>query len=337
MSPNTNKKDKTEVRFLGSLTLLVGALLAFVFLLFYFTPEEQNLVSEPKIESKPALAQQQKPRPLRQQRQYTSIDNGISPQIENQPQMETAPATAGSKGDPLIEKAITLIDNGDPEEALVILEKILKDDPTNERALIEVSMVHLIDYRNSQAAVPYLERAFKVNPSNRMVLAELVSTYSEQNTVDTGIEFLQSLQDKASPESSAYISLGMGQMLMAEGREDEAIPYLERAVESVPQSPDILSNLGDTWSLAGNSERAIETYRKAIDARKIEINQLIKEGKPVEQKKQVLIQNHIEIVREYFNRGEFDAALEELDIADGYAPNNNLLANWRKRVAKRRG
>lgn len=335
-----NDKNGTAVGFLGSFALLVGALLIFIVLLVNSADDDltDDVGSRQEVRVTPTQRSTPAPKkPLIEEKvevvaPIASVNKEVVDTQEPTTE-QTEPTT-----DKLIKQAVALIDGGDPETALDILEKILDDQPNNERALIEISMIHLIDYRNSRAAVPYLERAFKVNPNNRMVLAELVGSYSEHDNVDTGINYLQSLQEKTNNESSAYISLGIGQLLLADGREDEALPHLEKAVDGMPNSPELLSSLADTHSAAGNSDKAVETYRKAIEARRASIVELAKKGKPIEQESRALLRNHIEIVREYYNQGDFDAALEAIETARSLAPDSRIIANWHRRIAdKQRG
>ena len=335
-----NDKNGTAVGFLGSFALLVGALLIFIVLLVNSADDDltdevgnrQEVRVTPTQRSTPAPKTPAIEEQVEAVAPIASVDETVVDTQEPTAE-QTEPTT-----DKLIKQAVALIDGGDPETALDILEKILDDQPNNERALIEISMIHLIDYRNSRAAVPYLERAFKVNPNNRMVLAELVGSYSEHDNVDTGINYLQSLQEKTNNESSAYISLGIGQLLLADGREDEALPHLEKAVDGMPNSPELLSSLADTHSAAGNSDKAVETYRKAIEARRASIVELAKKGKPIERESRALLRNHIEIVREYYNQGDFDSALEAIETARSLAPDSRIIANWHRRIAdKQRG
>lgn len=340
-----NDKNGTAVGFLGSFALLIGALLVFILLLVNSATDD--LPDEPggdRQEVQVTPTQRSVPTPQIVVVEKPLVETTPAVKIKSVVESNEAPSKKGSgdkqaeQTDKLIKQAVDLIDSGDPETALEILEKILDDQPNNERALIEVSMIHLIDYRNSQAAVPYLEQAFKVNPNNRMVLAELVGSYSEHDTVDSGINYLQSLQGKTNKESSAYISLGIGQLLLADGREDEALPHLEKAVDGMPNSPELLSSLADTHSSAGNSDKAVETYRKAIEARQASIVELAKKGKPIEQESRALLRNHIEIVREYYNQGDFDSALEAIETARNLAPDSRIIANWYRRIAdKQRG
>ena len=327
-------KNGTAVGFLGSFALLIGALLIFVLLLVNSStddpPDDDN-----HQEAQVTPTQHSAPAPKIAVIEEPIVEQPTATKSVTEPVADSKTATGGpaDQTDKLIKQAVALIDGGDPETALDILEKILDDQPTNERALIEVSMIHLIDYRNSRAAVPYLERAFKVNPNNRMVLAELIGSYSEHDTIDTGINYLQSLQEKTNNESSAYISLGIGQLLLDDDREEEALPHLEKAVDGMPNSPELLSSLAHTHSAAGNSDKAVETYRKAIEARRAMIAKLAKKGKPIERESQALLRNHIEIVREYYNQGDFDSALEAIETARSLAPDSRIIANWHRRIA----
>ena len=212
-----------------------------------------------------------------------------------------------------IDKAVALIDGGNPDEAVTILQQVLSKDPDNERALIEMSMIYLIDYRDADAAAPWLERTLQVNPSNRVVLAELVGIYNKQGNVEGGLNFLRGLRKGSTPKEVSFISLGIGQMLMSDGCEDEALGYLERAAAGLPNNANILTSLAGTYARSGNYDKAVATYRKAIAVRQAEINKLPANNKKRRHKRQLLLLTRFEIVKEHYRRGEFDAALEELE------------------------
>ena len=336
-------KGRGEVKFLGSLVLLVAALTVFVALLVYFAPEDEQPIDEQTFASNTTQLLRKKTRtfPLRDEddAEHTQVaSNTETNAVVAEPATSiAAETTEASKDDKALTKAIELIDGGNPEEGLVILEQILSQDPKNERALIEVSMVHLIDYRNAAAAVPWLERSLQVNPSNRLVLAELAAIYAEQDNVEGGLSFLQGLQEKATPADASFISLGIGQMLMSDGREDEAIVHLERAAAGLPDNANILSSLANTYARNGNSDKAIAIYRKSVAAREIELRQLPTDDKSQPGKRALLLRTRLEIVKEFYRRGDLDAAREELETVSKHSPNHPLVANWRARIARRAG
>ena len=336
------KQGRNEIKFLGSLTLLVLALGAFVALLYYFAPENKPPLEQTLAYDDEQELLQKRTRPLRTS---PNDDEQIEATSDPAAQQEVAAATEDKTTDEqqnkdskeAIDKAVALVDGGNPDEALAILLQVLSKDPTNERALVEVAMIHLIDYRDTDASVPFLERTLQVNASNRLVLAELVAIYGEQGNVEGGLSFLRGLQQKAAPKDKSFISLGIGQMLISDGRVDEGVAHVERAAEGLPNNANILTSLAGTYARGGNSDKAVATYRKAIAVREAEINKLPTNDKKRRRKRQILLLTRFEIVKEFYRRGEFDAALEELETISKQAPNSPLVSNWRKRIAQRAG
>ncbi len=329
-------KSRNEVKFLGSLVLLVAALAIFVALLVYFAPEkEQSELPSLASEETQLLRQKTRVRPLRDEHEETQS----LPRRENTEVVadSTPPPTEIAPNDEELKKAIELVDGGNPDDALAILEKIINRDPKNERALIEVSMIHLIDYKDAAAAIPWLERTLQVNPSNRLVLAELAAICAEQDSVEHCMQFMQSLQKDASPKDASFLSLGIGQMLLSDGRGDEAVGYIENAAAGQPHNPHILSSLANTYARRGNSDKAIATYRKSVAAYETQINQLSADDKGLPSHRALLLRTHLEIVKEFYQRGDLDAASEELEAVSKHAPDSPLIANWRTRIARRAG
>lgn len=333
------QQGRNEVKFLGSLVLLVSALAVFVALLIYFAPEDERPI-EPTLASEETqlLRKKTRSRPLRDdtdEEQTTAAKEDTDAVADV---ADSAPSETEVKPDNEdLEKAIELVDSGNPDDALVLLQQILSKDPKNERALIEVSMIHLIDYKDAAAAVPWLERSLRSNPSNRLVLAELAAIYGEQGNVEAGVKFFQDMQKGASRKDAANFSLGIGQLLMHDGRGDEAIMHFENAAEQQPNNPLILSSLANTYSRRGNSDKAIATYRKSVAAHEASLDKLPADDKSRPNRRAILLRTRLEVVNEFYKRGDFDVALEELDKVSKHVPNHPLIANWRARIARRAG
>ena len=335
----STQQGRNEVKFLGSLILLVAALAVFVGLLVYFAPEEEQLI-EPTLaeEDTQLLRKKTRSRPLRDEEDEEHVVKQDSVVVaDNTAETASASKAEDQQSDVDLKKAIELVDSGNPDDALVLLEQILEKDPKNERALIEVSMIHLIDYKDAAAAVPWLERSLQVNPSNRLVVAELAAIYGEQGSVDAGVKFFQDRQKGASRKDAASMSLGIAQLLMSDGRTDEAVGHIEQAAEGQPNNPNILASLAGVYSRTNNSEKAIATYRKAVAAHKTQINELPANDKSKLHRRALMLRTQLEIVKEYYRRGDLEAASEELEIVSKHAPNSPLVANWRARIARRAG
>ena len=161
----------------------------------------------------------------------------------------------------MLQDAMGLVDDGNPHAAMELLENIIKDDPTNEMALIEMGMIHLIDMKSPQGAVGYLKNALEVNPDNKVVISELVGVFDELGQGQEGTRYLQDLYN-ANP-GNPTLAMGIGQMLAGQNRLNEALPYLEKSAED-GRSMMAVTDLADAYSRAGHGDKALDTYQRAI-------------------------------------------------------------------------
>ena len=166
----------------------------------------------------------------------------------------------------LLSEASKLVEQGNPQEALSILEAVLKIDPKNEAALVELGMINLIDFKSPHNALSYLQKALKINPDNTIVLSELLGIYDDLKPSNIGVSYLQTLYED-NPDNSS-IAMGLGQILSAQNRLSEALPYLEKAADHAfenNQGGPVIAELADAYSQTGNKEKALETYQRVID------------------------------------------------------------------------
>ena len=63
-----------------------------------------------------------------------------------------------------------LVDNGNPKQALAILDKILAQNPSNKDALVEVAYIHLIDFKDPEKGLENLLALLKKNGLLRLGL-----------------------------------------------------------------------------------------------------------------------------------------------------------------------
>ena len=199
-----------------------------------------------------------------------------SPSTSDTSAVVAAAESPVSRGD--IEAAINLIDSGKVDEAVRALEDILRKDPNNEAALVEMAMVNLLDLRQPGEAINYLQRVMEVNPSNRIVMSELVSLYEEEGRSEEGLAFLQEMQ-AASPEAGD-IAYGIGQMLTLQGRDQEAIPHLEKAATNGDNKGRAYRDLADAYSRSGDSGRALTAFDESIKAQEMSLQEKKAQGLP---------------------------------------------------------
>ena len=321
--------------FVGSLLLLVAALtLCFGVLVLGprvgggFTP----LVTAAPLVRKAVVRPTPKARPV--------ADNAaVADGAALQPVPAAVPTgTDGATGsaadpndDPRVERAIHLIDNGDVAAAVPLLESVLKDDPRNEQALVELGMVNLLDLKRPEQATSYLQRAMVVNPANEIVMSELVSLFEEQGRLGEGVDFFKSIQ---SGEASPAVAYGIGQLLTLAGRDDEAVDYLEKATKDEGKQVEALRDLGEAYARTGDSEKAVQSFSQAIDDQESEIQDKAARGLPVKFAEERLAYTKIDAARELVHLGELDQAQALLEEVRAFMPTDESVAELEKSISR---
>lgn len=263
--------------FLGSFLLLLVALLTSFSILIIYRPNtsgglsdtQSNLVATRPVKEGQLGDKVPKDRMLHLSQDRFSQENTwdqdqsqtTKPETNIAPQDKKAGIDA-SDVEWMLKDAMSLVDQGNHQEAAKILEQILKHDPRNEMALVEMGMINLIDLKDPQGALTYLQSALSINPSNRVVLSELVGIYDELGQTGAGLGYLQQLYDEH-PDNAA-LAAGIGQVLAGQDRLQEALPFLEKSAED-GQSGIALTDLADAYSQTGQKDKSLETYQKVID------------------------------------------------------------------------
>jgi tetratricopeptide (TPR) repeat protein len=240
----------------------------------------------------------------------------------------------GSGFNPDVQAAIDLIDNGQVQEAVDKLKEILAKDPTNEQALVEMAMIQLLDLKNSGEAINYLQKVVGVNPDNRIVISELVSLYEEDGRVEEGLSFLRGSMNN---QNSGEINYGIGQLLSMQGRTDEAISHLEKAIGSNVGSFRAQKELADAYSAVGRMDKAIGAYEKTIADQGRDIEKREKDGMPSSFAKEKLGYNKLDLARALIKNGQLDEAQNILDEVSSSLPDATAISSVQKRIDLARG
>lgn len=335
--------------FLGSLALLLAALGAFFGILFVVLDSPQTVdPASPLLENVLIESKRQTMRSAHLGRSpgYLADDAAVKdiviklPPSPNQPGSKTATGTGSPDEadlfDDEISKAINLIDNGSVQEAIGVLDGILKKDPRNEQALVELAMINLLDLKQPEAAMGFLQRVVEVNPRNQIVMSELVSLFEEQGRVDDGINFMTEVFQK-NPESTE-LAFGIGQMLSLQGRDADAIQYLEKAAASPENLVRASRELGEAYSRTGDSEKAIESYNKAIVDQERDIAEKAGRGLPTQFAEESMNYTKMDKVRELIKLNHLEDAQQILnDINQTMGGDQSVMALQESLNRKRRG
>lgn len=141
----------------------------------------------------------------------------------------------------------------------------MSDDPRRAEALrLWADGARLIEARRFDAAIGTLTRSIELFPT-----AEAYTfrgwAYSHQGRVDAAIEECKRAIEVDPTFGNPYNDIGA--YLIQQGKPDEAIPWLERAIQAeryeARQFP--WANLGRIYAGRGERARAIECFRKALE------------------------------------------------------------------------
>lgn len=203
-----------------------------------------------------------------------------------------------------INKIITLLENGQHEEALKNYKVILEKGTNDERLILGEELFH---YGFLEEAKKLFERLLEVYPDEGEILVTLAEIQVEQGKEDEALETLSKIDknDPSYPQSlllqadlylveglyevseqklltakaalpdEIIIDFALGELYLEQGRFIEAIRAYENVlpVEEVIAGVSIHQRMGDALSAGGAFEEAIPHYEKALEE-SLEINTL---------------------------------------------------------------
>ena len=150
-----------------------------------------------------------------------------------------------SRGEPLHRAALAL-NAKRPKEAQRIAEEILRRDPRHARALHILGFALLIQGR-AEAAVAPLEAAAR-GRHDPEIETRLALALSQIGRRDEALSRLKRASKRQPPYAPAFH--GLGSLLFAMERYDEAIETLRRGVAVAPMMPEMSTQLGNVSSKA---------------------------------------------------------------------------------------
>lgn len=323
MSKAPHANSKSEVGFAWSFFLLIIAVVLSVTVFFVLKPAPTSDASV-AVADRPKKAKPMAPMMhLRSQEDLGDAGNTLasaqSTSIKSNPAIESK-----------VKEAMQLVDSGQANDALKVLEDVLKLDPNNATALTELGLIHLIDLHDTSAAINYIEQAVRADPSNKTVVAELVGLYQETGQTESGLNTLQGMYDK-DPGNPALAG-GIGQMLASMDRPTEAVTYLEIAAKN-GKSDNAYTELADAYSAAGQGEKAIQTYRQrvAMEDEASAGTDIAASLPGAASAKKAMLQ--LDLVREYLAQNKVAEAEAEMGQIKSHFNDPALLKMWEDKIA----
>jgi tetratricopeptide (TPR) repeat protein len=145
--------------------------------------------------------------------------------------------------------------------AQVELEKADALQPGTFEILYNLGQVLLRDGDYSKAEL-ILNRALKLKPESPETLYLLAQVYSNESRPLDALDLLVRAH-KIAPENTDIIFL-MARVSMSQNYYEDAIPLLESALTIAPQRSDLLAALGESYFMAGKTDKAIPAFQKLI-------------------------------------------------------------------------
>jgi tetratricopeptide (TPR) repeat protein len=108
-----------------------------------------------------------------------------------------------------------------------------------------------------------LNRALKLHPDSPEVLYLLAQGYSAQSRPLDALDVLVRAH-KIAP-NNADITFLMAQVTMSQNYYEDAIPLLESGLQIAPRRSDLLAALGESYFMAGKTEKAIEEFNSLLE------------------------------------------------------------------------
>ncbi|MDR1625456.1 MAG: tetratricopeptide repeat protein [Spirochaetia bacterium] len=197
------------------------------------------------------------------------------------------------------------------EEARLVVDDILREDPDNRNALYSLALIESAQ-GNASAQREILQRLLAINPADDRAQAALGEIFlRERKYADAEKLFAQSLE--GNPQNLVAL-IGKGNTQLRRGKAEDAAKTLTRVIELQPDYPFAYADRGRAHADAGNIEGAEADITKAIE----------------------LIPDY---AWNYYDRGKLraqtgstEAALEDLNTALGMDPSISLAYFYRARI-----
>ena len=186
--------------------------------------------------------------------------------------------------DCLIQLGVALAQQGQQEDARVLLDRALDTDPNHAIALHHRNMLALTtgDHRGAEALFRRRIHLYGENPS---LLIGLGVAIQEQSRLTEAEEIFR----RAADTYSAHTDFGhyIFQNLVAQQREGEAEAYMKSAIADDPQSHSLRYHLGTLLFKQGRYPETLEVLLKSLNLKPDHVEALVLSGRTLFQLKYV--------------------------------------------------
>ena len=160
-----------------------------------------------------------------------------------------------------IDRAVALFHAGNFEDARLVYERILKEDPNHSDAL---NLLGLVDYslKNYQQALILFRKAISIYPHHASFHSHLGNTLKELGRYSEALESYDQAIRIDPKFAQAFMNRGL--LLRAQGRYAEALASFTNSIQLDPNDPMVFLNCGTALRDLGKYDEAIAMYDYAI-------------------------------------------------------------------------
>ncbi len=158
------------------------------------------------------------------------------------------------------------------EESKALIERLLESYPNEGELLVLLAELH-IDLANEEEAMLVLERISEKDPSYPQALLLLADLYQMEGLYEVSEQKL--LKAKSILDEEVIIDFALGELYLEQGKFIEAIKSYEKVLETSREiaGTNVNQRMAEALSAGGAFEEAMPFYEKALEAR-LEINTL---------------------------------------------------------------
>ena len=163
-------------------------------------------------------------------------------------------------------------EKGDNHASLTLMQTAVDLYPDNQRLLFEYGLV-LEKNGMSDQAVEMMEKVLKLQPDHPEALNYIGYTWADKNIhLDKALEYI--LRADALKPNNGFIIDSLGWAYYRLGDFPQAVRELERSLQLIPDDPHIYEHLGDVYRALQRSQEALKVYIKAYQLFKDEKDQI---------------------------------------------------------------
>lgn len=158
------------------------------------------------------------------------------------------------------------------DEALKVLQEGIRHDDQNARLHFRLGVVH-DKMGNKQESISAMKEVLRLTPNDAEALNYLGYTYADLGINLDEAETLIQTALEIKP-GDGYITDSLGWVYFKRGQYNQALIWLNKAVQLIPEDPVILEHLGDVYRQMDSKEKALGYYERSLEKKEKDRHQL---------------------------------------------------------------